>query len=101
MRGRKGELVQTEQEIRQVVVDLVHEIDGKADADVAPDSSLGAGGLELTSLEVVRILVGLEEQLGVELEDGAIMNSRLEVVDDLVSLVVDCASELEPVEAGA
>jgi len=93
--------VKTEQEIRQVVVDLVHEIEGKADADVAPDSSLGTGGLELTSLEVVRILVGLEEQLGVELEDGAIMNSSLEVVDDLVSLVVDCASELEPAGAGA
>jgi acyl carrier protein len=93
--------VKTEQEIRQVVVDLVHEIEGKADAEVAPDSSLGTGGLELTSLEVVRILVGLEEQLGVELEDGAIMNSSLEVVDDLVSLVVDCASELEPAGAGA
>jgi acyl carrier protein len=92
--------VKSEQEIREVVVDLVHEIDGKADADVAPDSSLGTGGLELTSLEVVRILVGLEEKLGVELEDGAIMNSSLEVVDDLVSLVVDCASELEPAEAG-
>lgn len=93
--------MKTEQEIRQVVVDLVHEIEGKADADVAPDSSLGTGGLELTSLEVVRILVGLEEQLGVELEDGAIMNSSLEVVDDLVSLVVDCASELEPAGASA
>jgi acyl carrier protein len=93
--------MKTEQEVRQVVVDLVHEIDGKEDADVAPDSSLGGGGLELTSLEVVRILVGLEEKLGVELEDGAIMNSSLETVDDLVSLVVDCASELEPAGAGA
>jgi acyl carrier protein len=91
--------MKTEQEVRQVVVELIHEIDGKSDADVAPDSSLGTGGLELTSLEVVRVLVGLEEQLGVELEDGAIMNSSLEVVDDLVSLVVDCASELEPAEA--
>jgi acyl carrier protein len=90
--------MKTEEDVRRAVVDLVHEIEGKGDAEVTPQSSLGTGGLELTSLEVVRLLVGLEERVGAELDDAAIMNSNLEVVDDIVSLVVG-ADEPEP--AGA
>lgn len=44
-------------------------------------------GLELTSLELVRLLVSLEEQLDVELDEVAIMNARLDTVDDIVALM--------------
>jgi acyl carrier protein len=44
-------------------------------------------GLELTSLELVRLLVTLEEHLDIELDDVAVMNARLDTVDDIIALV--------------
>ena len=43
--------------------------------------------LDITSLELVRLLVGLEDRLGIQLDDVAIMNISLETTDDLVALL--------------
>lgn len=85
--------MRSKQEIRQVVLDLIAEFERGGDVELLSESPLGAGGLELTSLDLVRLLVGLEQQLGIELDDGAIMNSSFDVVDDIVSLVVRSAPE--------
>jgi acyl carrier protein len=44
-------------------------------------------GLELTSLELVRLLVSLEEHLDIEIDDAEVMNANFQTVDDIVSLV--------------
>jgi acyl carrier protein len=92
-RGRAA--VRSEQEIREQVAELIREIGGKGDADVSGESSLGNGGFELTSLELMRLLVEVEERLGVEVGDDAIMNTNFEVVDDVVSLFVGCEADSE------
>lgn len=43
--------------------------------------------LELSSLDLVRLLVELEESLDIELDDSAIMNGRLEKLSDVVDLL--------------
>ncbi|MEU3625188.1 hypothetical protein BS329_21085 [Amycolatopsis coloradensis] len=58
-----------------------------AEMKVDGGTSLATGGLELTSLELIRLLVGLEESLDIELDDEMIMNSHFGTVDDVVELV--------------
>ena len=54
---------------------------------VGAQTSLGGDGLHLSSLELVRLLVNLEERFDIELDDVTIMNSRFDSVADLVHLV--------------
>lgn len=75
-----------DQNVRQLIMDmLVAEGFGKDSATL--QEALSGGGLRLSSLELVRLLVSLEERLGISLDDAAIMNARFETVDDIVSLV--------------
>jgi acyl carrier protein len=57
------------------------------DISVTSQTPLGDDGLALTSLELVRLLVSLEEHLDVELDDVAIMNASFDTVGDVLSLV--------------
>lgn len=43
--------------------------------------------LDMSSLELVRFLIALEERLAVEFDDESIMNMSLETVQDIVDLV--------------
>lgn len=75
-----------DRELRQLIVGLLEkQVDG--DGELEPRTSLGDGGLDLTSLELVRLLVSLEEHLDLELDDADIMNANFDTVDDIVALV--------------
>lgn len=75
-----------DRELRQLIVGLLEkQVDG--DGELEPRTSLADGGLELTSLELVRLLVSLEEHLDLELDDADIMNANFDTVDDIVALV--------------
>lgn len=77
-----------DQELRQLIAKLLaSEGRGTGELELAPDTSLTEGGLELTSLELVRLLVSLEEHLDIELDDVEIMNAHFDTVDDIVALV--------------
>lgn len=78
------------QDLRQLIIDVLA-AEGRADGDVTARTALASGGLELTSLELVRLLVGLEERLGIELNDAAIMNGHFDTVDDIIALVTQSA----------
>lgn len=52
-----------------------------------PDAEQAGESLELTSLELVRMLVNLEELLDIEIDEVAIMNARLDTIDDVVALL--------------
>ena len=69
-------------ELRQMVVEQLHYVR----QDAGQDQPAG-DDLDLTSLELVRLLVNLEEQLDVELDYAAIMNGRLDTIDDIVALM--------------
>lgn len=71
-------------ELRTVILDLLE------DRDDEPGTGGGAlddGTLDMSSLELVRLLVAIEDRLGIELDDVAIMNTNLETTDDIVGLV--------------
>lgn len=72
-----------DQELRQIVVDAVAQVRQGGDND----DDQPADELDLTSLELVRLLVNLEELLDIDLDDAAIMNGRLDTVDDIVALM--------------
>ncbi len=80
----------TEQTVRQTIADLMA-AEGHAAVEITAETSLAEGGLHLSSLELVRLLVGLEERLGIELDDATIMNARFDTVADLVTLVHEAA----------
>nr|WP_083466078.1 BTAD domain-containing putative transcriptional regulator [Kibdelosporangium sp. MJ126-NF4]CEL13030.1 putative regulatory protein [Kibdelosporangium sp. MJ126-NF4]CTQ98716.1 putative regulatory protein [Kibdelosporangium sp. MJ126-NF4] len=77
-----------EQEICQLIENLLAS-QGRADENlvVTPRTSLADDGLALTSLELVRLLVSLEERMDVELDDVAIMNASFDNVGDILALV--------------
>jgi acyl carrier protein len=58
-----------------------------ADIEVTNATALAEGGLELTSLDLVRLFVGLEEQLEIDLEDSAMFELNFDTVADIVELV--------------
>lgn len=60
-------------------------------AEPTPDTPLADGGLELSSLEVVRALVRIEEGLGSELADEDVWSAELRTVGDLLDLVARAA----------
>jgi acyl carrier protein len=74
-----------ENNIYQLITELLAAPDGLG--EVAAGTSLTDGGLELTSLELVRLLVSLEERLDIEFDDVEIMNAHFDTVDDIVALV--------------
>lgn len=73
-------------ELRNLIIELLT-AEGHEAGELTDRTSLANGGLELTSLELVRLLVNLEEHLGIELDDAAIMNAHFDTVDDIVTLV--------------
>jgi acyl carrier protein len=78
--------VNNDGELRNLIIELLM-AEGHEDGELTDRTSLTDGGLELTSLELVRLLVNLEEHLGIELDDAAIMNAHFDTVDDIVTLV--------------
>jgi acyl carrier protein len=73
-----------DEELRRLVVEqleVARQGFGPAGGEPAGDS------LDLTSLELVRVLVNLEEQLDTEIDEVSFMNARLETVDDIVALL--------------
>jgi acyl carrier protein len=77
-----------DQALRQLIVDLIErQVRANGDLELTAPADLGDGQLDLTSLELVRLLVSLEEHLDVELDDAAIMNTHFGTVDDIVALV--------------
>jgi acyl carrier protein len=71
--------------VRGLILDLLV---AEGHTGVTMQTALTDGGLNLSSLELVRLLVGLEERLGIELDDATIMNARFDTVDDLIALVI-------------
>ena len=77
-----------ERELRDLIVEtLTHEVRAGGQLAVPGAISLEQGNLDLTSLELVRLLVTLEEKLDIELADVAIMNANFETLDDVVAVV--------------
>ena len=58
-----------------------------ADLPITNETPLVDGGLELTSLDLVRLFVGLEEELQIELEDTAMFEVNFDRVNDIVMVV--------------
>ncbi len=79
-----------DQDLRQLIMDVLV-AEGHGDDGVTSETALAEGGLELTSLELVRLLVSLEERLGAEFDDATIMNAHFGTVDDIVALVAQSA----------
>ena len=75
-------------ELRQLIVGLLEKQGGgNGEVELTSQTSLTGGGLELTSLELVRLLVSLEEHLDIELDDVETMNANFDTIDDIVGLV--------------
>ncbi|MGI8666970.1 MAG: phosphopantetheine-binding protein [Jatrophihabitans sp.] len=73
-------------EVRKVVLELLVAEGHRGPGPVVAAGS-AEGALKLSSLELVRLLVSLEERLGIEFDDAIIMNARFDSVDDIVELV--------------
>ncbi|MGP3948511.1 acyl carrier protein [Streptomyces sp. 7N604] len=78
-------------EFLEVVADLLSD-NPNTDIDLSLKTPLSGGGLELTSLELIQLLVQLEERLGITIPDDAVMNIFLDDVGDLFQLVTSCTS---------
>jgi len=74
----------SDETMRQLVIEHVAAVRGQG-ANV--DELRGDEALDLTSLELVRVLVNIEEQLNVELDDAAVVNRRLDTIEDIVALL--------------
>lgn len=70
-------------EVRKVILELIR-AEGLMPAD---ERSLHTDGLTLSSLELVRLLVGLEGRLDLEFDDASVMNAQFNNLDDIVALV--------------
>jgi acyl carrier protein len=79
-----------DQTIRQHIADILA-AEGHGNGSVTAETALSDGGLELSSLELVRLLVSLEERLGISFDDETILNARFNTVDDIISVVVQSA----------
>jgi acyl carrier protein len=79
-----------DEEIRQLIMKLLAEAkSGAGHGGDTADAPAADGRLQLSSLELVRLLVALEDDLDIELEDETVMNTKLSTVDDVVALVRD------------
>ncbi|MDQ1741154.1 MAG: hypothetical protein QOE53_2806 [Pseudonocardiales bacterium] len=79
-----------DQNVRELIMDMLV-AEGYGADGVTVQTALADGGLRLSSLELVRLLVSLEDRLGISLDDATIMNARFDTVDDIVSLVTQAA----------
>jgi acyl carrier protein len=79
-----------DQKVRDLIMDMLV-AEGYGADGVTVQTALTDGGLRLSSLELVRLLVSLEDRLGISLDDATIMNARFDTVDDIVSLVTQAA----------
>ncbi|MBB1195623.1 hypothetical protein EGO52_02445 [Curtobacterium flaccumfaciens] len=61
--------------------------------DIQLNTLLLEGGLSLSSLSFMELLIHLEDRLGVDLEDGVVMAADLRTVRDLVELVERAVEE--------
>jgi acyl carrier protein len=81
--------VTTYQDVRQTIVTtLTTEGRPAAGIVVGVDTPLAEGGLELTSLGLVRALVTLEDTLGVELDDAVVMTAEFRTVSDVTEAIM-------------
>jgi len=71
---------------------LIDETDQADQVEVTPRTPLADGGLALSSLSFMRVLIRLEDEFGIELDDSAVMGARLTVVEDLITVVRDGAA---------
>ncbi|MGV9380410.1 acyl carrier protein [Nonomuraea sp. NPDC003707] len=72
----------------QAIVDLLLAEACPADGVVpTPQTPLSDGGLELTSLALVRAIVNIEESLGLDFSDTTFMDAELRTVADVLALV--------------
>jgi acyl carrier protein len=69
--------------------------------DPAPQTPLAQGGLELTSLGLVRALVRIEQRLDLQLDDGALVAADFQTVDDVVRLVTRSVAERGSIQSTA
>lgn len=74
----------TDDELRELILGLLERQQAANGAEAGPPAD---GGLDLTSLELVRLLVNLEDHLDLELDDVDIMNANFGTVEDIVALV--------------
>jgi acyl carrier protein len=76
------------QDLLRAVLDVLRS-EGHLSADLpaTQDTPLSGEEADLTSLDLLRVLVTLEEVLDIELDDAAIMNAHFATVGDLVAVV--------------
>jgi acyl carrier protein len=79
-----------DQTVLQHIADILA-AEGHGNGHLEAETALSDGGLKLSSLELVRLLVSLEERLGIAFDDETILNARFNTVDDIVSLVAQSA----------
>ncbi|MFJ3379377.1 phosphopantetheine-binding protein [Curtobacterium sp. NPDC090217] len=84
----------TREEIKTTVTAALVEGAGvRTQKDIQLDTLLLEGGLSLSSLSFMELLIHLEDRLGVDLEDGVVMAADLRTVRDLVELVERAVEE--------
>lgn len=76
-------------EFLALVSDLLSD-NPNADIEKSMDTPLADGGLELTSLDLIQLLVQIEERLGLRIPDDAVMNTYLDTLDDLYRVIGAC-----------
>lgn len=69
-----------QQSVRAIIVELIRTEGHSAEAATSES-------LTLSSLELVRLLVALEERLDLEFDDATVMNAKFSSVNDIVHLV--------------
>ena len=69
-----------QQNVRAMIIELI-ETEGHSVESATGDA------LTLSSLELVRLLVGREERLDLEFDDATVMNAHFTSVNDIVHLV--------------
>ena len=74
-------------EIESRVLAIVAEVAGRTPESLRLELPLFGGGLELDSLSVVRIVTGIEQELGVGLDDDDLDLAALESVGSLARSV--------------
>ncbi|XYI03753.1 hypothetical protein ACMHYB_29895 [Sorangium sp. So ce1128] len=76
--------------VRRVIVDVLlanKTAHAAAPGALSDDALLGAGGLGISSLLLLHVLVKLEESFGFTFEDAAVANAKFLTVGDLVGFV--------------
>jgi len=77
-------------EFLNLVSDLLAD-NPNADIEKSLETPLADGGLELTSLDLIQLLVQAEERLGIQIPDDAVMNTFLDTLGDLYQVISACS----------